>query len=308
MNQDHLTRHAKGSASAVRDLPDAIPARWPLIFVATMPRHLLSRLGGSLVRIRWPGFLQRILNGLFVWLFGVDASESEQPIADYKSIQDLFTRQLKAGSRPIEGTDQTLVAPADGAMGACGVAGEDRAIQAKGRSYSVTSLLGGGTRAQKYIGGSYATFYLSPRDYHWFHTPAAGRVCCARYLPGALWPVNKRAVAHIDDLFARNERLVTFIETQYGEIAVVAVGATMVGRVVVTFDEELTTNVSDGQMLERDYAKGKKYKKGAQLGRFEFGSTIIVVLPHAAGHFNSLTLGAPCRVGQAVGLWSQESS
>jgi len=287
-----------GAISGARAV--AVPARWPLMFVAATPRHALSRLAGEFARTRFPAPMQRVLNRGFVRTFKVDAEEAEFPIEDYTSLQALFTRRLRLGARPLAEDPTAIVSPVDGALGACGTARDGRLLQVKGREYDVETLLGGGLRAQAFAAGTYATYYLSPRDYHRIHAPVAGQVVAARYLPGQLWPVNRRAVAHIDDLFARNERLVTFIGTAHGEVAVVAVGATMVGRVVVTYDD-LTTNLRGAAQIEREYPNGPRLARGEELGRFEFGSTVVVVLPPGAGAFDERPAGTSVRMGQAVG-------
>lgn len=286
-----------------------LPARWPLIFVALLPRHLASRLAGALAAIRWPSVLQRWLNRAFVALAGVDASESELPITSYPSIQALFTRRLRPGLRPLdtERDADALMSPVDGRVGECGMVSAGTAVQVKGRSYTVARLLGEDAPRAELEGGTFATLYLSPRDYHRIHAPAAGRVTEARYLPGRLWPVNPRAVAHIDDLFAANERLVVWLETRRGPLALVAVGATLVGRVVVSFDD-LTTNVRRGTRVVRRYEAGTTFAPGDELGRFEFGSTVVMVAPPATGVLAPASPGSVIRVGERIGTLRQAGS
>ncbi len=278
-----------------------LPARWPLQLLGVLPRHLLSRVAGGLVRLRWPRPLQGWLNRGFVALFGVDADEAAEPIASYPSIQELFTRHLKPGARPVETEAGLLVSPVDGALGETGVADGDRLLQVKGKHYSLRELLGGGELAERFVGGAFATLYLSPRDYHRIHVPCAGQVVTARYLPGGLWPVNPRAVAHVDSLFARNERLVTFLDGEAGMLALVAVGATMVGRTVVEYDS-LVTNPATRTLTERHYPDGMRLSRGEEIGRFEFGSTVVLVLEPGRGQFDAALPGATLRLGERIGV------
>src|SRR5690606_31741768 len=160
-----------------------------------------------------------------------------------------FTRALPAGARPLEGDGNVLVSPCDGAWGASGRIEEGTVCQVKGRPYRIDALLGDAALARDFEGGWYATFYLSPRDYHRFHVPAAGRTPRRLYCPGALWPVNRIGLEGADALFARNERITALLEVDgpiseppvSRTLALVAVGATMVGSVRLTFDP-LATN------------------------------------------------------------------
>lgn len=274
------------------------PARWPLWLLALLPKHALSRALGWWARWRWPQPLQAWLNRGYVALFGVDQAEAEQEIEAYVSIVDLFTRRLKPGLRPIDPSPDSLVSPADGTWGQCGRVASGHALQVKGRSYSIAALLGASQDAQPFAHGSYATFYLSPRDYHRFHVPLAATLQRARYIPGRLWPVNERSIAHIDHVFSRNERIVCFFATERGPMALVAVGATVVGRTVVEFDD-LVTNPWQRQIQNRSY-NALSFAKGQELGRFEFGSTIILVTANPALQFFQQTPGTPVRVGQPV--------
>lgn len=277
----------------------AVPARWPLLLLAALPKHLLSRAAGWFASCHWPAAVQRWINRSFARRYAIDGDAAELPVEAYPSLQALFTRRLKLAARPIASDPLALVAPVDCVIGACGIASGDRALQVKGRDYSIDQLLGGGDLSARFHDGLFATFYLSPHDYHRIHSPVDGQIRAARYLPGRLWPVNPRAVAHVDDLFARNERLAVFIETAIGPVALVAVGATMVGCVVVNFDD-LTTDIAGGQQVERHYPDGARLHRGDEIGRFEFGSTVVLVLP-PTGALLELRPGQHVCMGQAIG-------
>ena len=197
-------------------------------------------------------------------------------------------------------------------------------MQVKGRAYRVADLLCDEVLAAAYEGGRYATFYLSPRDYHRFHTPTAGRITRVEYVPGALWPVNSIGLLGVDGLFAKNERLCAYLKlgpdasepgsddvagVQSGDsgpgsppgIAMIAVGATMVGSVRLTFDE-MRTNVANGRPERRDFtANAPAFARGEEWGTFEFGSTIVMLTPPGEIELDSRTTGTALRLGEAIG-------
>ena len=172
----------------------------------------------------------------------------------------------------------------------------------KGRAYRVADLLRDDELAARFDGGAFATLYLSPRDYHRFHTPCAGSVVRARYIAGALWPVNRAGVAHVDGLFSTNERIVALLEPEGGGlVAMVAVGATLVGKVHVTFDR-LTTNVPGASTAWRSYdAATARFEKGAEWGRFEFGSTIVLVATPGLLRLDVPPPGTKVKLGARIG-------
>jgi phosphatidylserine decarboxylase len=177
----------------------------------------------------------------------------------------------------------------------------------KGRPYHLADLLGDEKLALRFEGGMYATFYLSPRDYHRFHTPAAGRITRLLYQPGALWPVNAIGLRGIDSLFARNERICALFEVEGldssrgAPLAMIAVGATMVGSVRLAFDD-LCTNRPGAIPVDRDLSdRAPRFVRGAEWGRFEFGSTIVLLLPANRFALDARPVGTPLRLGSAIG-------
>ncbi len=173
----------------------------------------------------------------------------------------------------------------------------------KGRSYRVAELLGDESLANAYEGGHFATLYLSPRDYHRFHTPAAGRITRLVYRPGALWPVNSIGLLGIAGIFARNERITALLEVDAGSapIAMVAVGATMVGSVRLAFDA-LQTNRPGAEPVDRRLgAQAPHFARGAEWGHFEFGSTIVLLVPPDRFGLDARPVGTPLRLGEAIG-------
>lgn len=276
--------------------------RLALAGLRLLPKNALSRLAGRAAALRLPAPLQRWEIRLFARAAGVDCDEVRDPLESFGCLQDFFTRALRAGVRPIDAAPDAVVAPCDGAWGAAGTVADGTLLQVKGRPYALADLLGGAAAAAPFSGGTYATFYLSPRDYHRFHMPCAGCVGRATYLPGTLWPVNRVGVEGIDGLFAQNERLCAFF-TVAGtaiDLCQVAVGATMVGKVRVTFDD-LTTNQHDGHPLTRTYGDPPCLAKGEEWGRFEFGSTIVMIAAPGLLALEVRPPGTPVRLGTRIG-------
>jgi phosphatidylserine decarboxylase len=274
-----------------------------LTLLRLVPQHFVSRLAGRAAALPLPRPLRRPLVGAFGRTFGVDFGEVVGPLDSYASIQDFFTRALPPGGREVDAAADAVVAPCDGRWGSCGSVADGELLQVKGRPYSLAALLGSVADARAFEGGAYATFYLAPRNYHRFHSPCDGRVVRARYLPGALWPVNRVGVEGIPALFASNERLCAFLEVGAASapLCLVAVGATMVGKVRVNFDD-LTTNEGGRAPVERDYRPaGHRLAKGEEWGRFEFGSTIVLVAGREAMEVDCCPPGTELRLGRRIG-------
>ncbi len=294
-------------------LPSALRG-WGRLLLAVLywvPKNGLSRLAGRIASLRLPGLLQRAEIRLFARLAGVNIEEARDPIESYDSLQGFFVRALRDGVRPIEGDSMSLVAPCDGTWGAAGRIEAGTLLQMKGRTYSVAELLGDPDLAKTYEAGCFATFYLSPRDYHRFHTPTAGRITRVDYRPGSLWPVNAIGLRGIDRLFARNERICAYLEvdqstaagavTPIAPIALVAVGATMVGSVHLAFDD-LRTNLSGARPERRDLGdRAPKFARGEQWGHFEFGSTIVMLTPPMHFEIDPQPIGRALTLGEVIG-------
>ncbi len=303
----------QSSPDPIRE-PDPAPpelrglARALLVLLVLLPKNAMSRWMGWLASRSLPGPLQRLEIRLFARLAGIDLSEARDDVSEFGSLQEFFTRALAPGVRPIEGGEDVLVSPGDGSWGEAGRIEAGTLLQVKGRRYRVAELLADARIAEAYEGGCYATFYLSPRDYHRFHTPAAGRITRVDYHPGALWPVNGIGLRGVDRLFARNERIVALLEPEAlaadrraPGIALVAVGATMVGSVRLTFSE-ICTNVPGRPAERRDFGeRAPRFDRGQEWGRFEFGSTIVMLAPAAGPEIDPQPPGRPLRLGEAIG-------
>ncbi len=289
-------------------------ARLLLALLYVLPKNGISRIAGWIASRHLPGPLQRFEIKLFARVAGVDLSEAKEPIEFHDSLQQFFTRALRDGARPIDGDSRCLVSPCDGAWGEAGRIERGLLLQVKGRRYAVAEFLADEDLARRYEGGSFATFYLSPRDYHRFHTPLAGRFRRVDYFPGSLWPVNAIGLRGVDRLFARNERICAYFDVGAGatgggrepelesaEIALVAVGATMVGSIHLSFDD-LTSNLGHRRPEHReigDHVPG--FERGEQWGHFEFGSTIVMLTPPGLCQLEPRPVGETLRLGQVIG-------
>jgi phosphatidylserine decarboxylase len=278
------------------------PHRPAVALLRALPKHSLSRAVGWLASRRLPGPLRVPLLRAFGRVVGVDFDEVAEPLSSFDSLQAFFTRRLRAGVRPIDPHPAALISPCDGAWGAAGRVEEGRLLQVKGRRYELAALLGDPAAAHAFEGGAFATLYLSPRDYHRFHAPCAARVRRVVYLPGALWPVNRIGVEGVDSLFAVNERLCAFMAVGGGveNLCLVAVGATNVGKVRLTFDD-LTTNRRGAAAETRTYGDGIALAAGEEWGRFEFGSTIVLVAAPGLLTLDVPPPGTGVRLGQRIG-------
>jgi phosphatidylserine decarboxylase len=275
--------------------------RFALAALRALPQHTVSRAAGWLAARHLPAALRAPAVRAFGRTVGVDFSEVRDPLDSFASLQAFFTRALRDGARPIDSAPDAFVSPCDGAWGAAGVVERGQLLQVKGRPYSLASLLGDADAASRFEGGGFATLYLSPRDYHRFHSPCAARVTRAAYLPGALWPVNRIGVEGVEGLFAVNERICAFLALAESreDLCLVAVGATMVGKIRVTFDD-LTTNLPNPVSAVHTYAD-VRLQKGEEWGRFEFGSTIVLVAAAGVLDLDVQPPGTVVRLGTRIG-------
>jgi len=265
-----------------------------------LPKRAFSRAMGFLAATAWPAWLLRPAIRLYVALFRIDMTQFVVPDGGFRTFNAFFTRAVRPGLRPLAPRPDALLSPVDGTVIAAGRSESGQLLQAKGQRYSLAALLGEEPGWQRYEGGTALTLYLSPRDYHRIHSPCAGRVTRFRYIPGDLWTVSPLGVRSVPGLFARNERVVTFLETAFGEVAVVAVGATIVGSVRVVY-HGLRTNRPRALPIAAAVQPPHALERGAELGRFELGSTVIVLCRPGEAALDDLAPGTPLRMGQAVG-------
>jgi phosphatidylserine decarboxylase len=260
------------------------------------PQHLVSRGFGLLARVRTP-WLKNALIRTFDALYRVDLSEAARTsIDEYASFNDFFTRALAQGRRPLADDPRALVAPADGVVSQCGDVADGTLLQAKGVRYPLAELLGDAPLASRLSGGGFATIYLGPADYHRVHAPLAGLLTRSRAIPGALFSVNARTEARVSGLFCRNERLVLEFTTDVGPLALVLVGALIVASIETPFG---TPESPYAQRSEHEHAES--VARGAEVGRFLVGSTVIVVWGAGAATLREgLAVGTRVRMGEAI--------
>ncbi len=271
-----------------------------------LPHHLLSRLIGFAAECRAPWFKDRLI-GWFAKQYQVNMSEAEvEDLTAYEHFNAFFTRALKDGARPLDSTEGSILCPADGAISQLGKIEHGRVFQAKGHSFSVTELLGGDSaRAEPFLGGEFATVYLSPKDYHRVHMPLTGTLREMVYVPGRLFSVNQTTAENVPELFARNERVVCTFDTERGPMAVVLVGAMIVASIETVFAGLVTPPKRALKTVRYDESSRQPIvlERGAELGRFKLGSTAIVLFgPEQVQWAAELGETSPVRMGQQLAL------
>lgn len=266
-----------------------------------LPQHLLSRLVRVLTRSRI-GLLRTALIRAFVRNYPVDLTEAiHSDPADYPSFNDFFTRRLRAGARPPDPDPRAVLCPVDGLVSQAGPIEGDTLLQAKGIHYTAGALLGGDAAlAAPFAGGSFATLYLAPHNYHRIHMPLAGTLRRARFVPGDLYSVNAATAAGVPGLFTRNERIACVFDTAAGPMAVVLVGALFVGSMSLAWCGEVR---AEGRAV-RDLPAHDPIialDRGAELGCFNMGSTVVLMFaPGGPRLADGLPPGRAVRVGERI--------
>ena len=240
-----------------------------------LPQALLSRLAGKIANSRCP-LIKNYFIGLAIRKFKIDLSDSVGNTADaYPSFNDFFTRKLKENARLIDVNQNNIISPADGSVTQYGIIENNTLIQAKQKTFTVKALLA----AEKTNFTDFAVIYLAPRDYHRVHMPLDGRLTKMTYIPGRLFSVNGVTSKHIDQLFAKNERVVCYFDTIIGEVAIVLVGALFVASIVTAWHHTVAPNYIT-KIHTWDYRdQNVTFKKGDEIGYFNFGSTVICLFP-----------------------------
>ncbi|AVS72503.1 phosphatidylserine decarboxylase [Paracidovorax avenae] len=280
-----------------------MPDRLAVLPQYLLPKRALTSLAGRFASAR-AGTRTTAAIRRFVARYKVDMSEAENPdIASYATFNDFFTRALRAGARPI--ADAPAVCPVDGAVSQFGRIDRDQIFQAKGHRYSTTALLGGDAQeAARFSDGSFATIYLSPRDYHRIHMPCDGRLRRMIYVPGSLFSVNPLTARGVPGLFARNERVVCLFDTPLGSMALVLVGATIVGSMATVWHGTVNPPRTAG-LRQWTYEDGPEVllRKGEEMGRFMLGSTVVLLFEPGALRFAGTWEPARAvRLGEPMGL------
>jgi phosphatidylserine decarboxylase len=272
-------------------------------FQYLLPQHGLSRLVLKATRMRTVWFKNWLIRG-FLKVYVVDMSEAVQsdPCA-YGSFNEFFTRALKDGARPIARETDAIASPVDGCISEAGMIDRDRLLQAKGRNYRLTELLAAQPWAHRFEGGSFATIYLAPFNYHRVHMPLRGELRETVYVPGALFSVNAVTAQHVPGLFARNERVLTLFDTAFGQFALVLVGALNVGSIGTVWAGDITPAAR--RVVTRLPGPQTLLEKGAELGRFNMGSTVILLFePNRVRWRAGMSAGGVVRLGESLGMLS----
>ena len=280
-----------------------------ILFQHIVPQHLLSRLVGTIADSKTP-WVKNMFIRWFAKKYQINMSEARDEIpSNYPSFNAFFTRELKADARPIDQTERSIVSPADGAISQLGDIEHGRIFQAKGRGYSLSALLGGDqTRAEQFTNGSFATVYLSPRDYHRVHMPVTGTLTHTTYIPGDLFSVNQTTAEGVDQLFARNERLVAYFDTEYGPMAMVLVGAMIVAGIETVWSGQEAPRLKKPihTPFNNQCSSSITLDKGEEMGRFKLGSTVILLFGEDRISWES-SLGAtsPVQLGRVIASANQ---
>src|SRR5450830_1480252 len=266
-----------------------------------IPKQAITLLAGRVARARGGRMTTRIIDW-FVRRYGVNMGEAANPdLTSYPTFNDFFTRPLKQGARPLARAD--LICPVDGAISQFGPMQKDQIFQAKGHHYSSTALVGGDAElAARFDDGSFATLYLSPKDYHRIHMPCDGRLSRMIYVPGDLFSVNPTTARGVPGLFARNERVVCVFDTAQGPFVMTLVGATIVGSMATVW-HGVVNPPRTGQVRDWSYANDNiVLKQGEELGRFLLGSTVVMLFPKDTVDFNTGWQPAgPVQLGEVMG-------
>lgn len=286
----------------------ALGWRATLALLGRLPAGSLSRGFGRIADLPLPRPLRRTVLGTFARAVGIDVEEAELPLEAYSSLNRFFVRRLRPGLRIWPDDPHVAGSPVDGIVGQVGAIRDGTLVQAKGRTYTAAELIGDADDARRYDRGAFVTLYLSPRHYHRIHAPCSGGITSARYVPGALLPVNAPAVMQVDRLFPRNERLLCTIDGVLGRTAVVAVGAYNVGRISAAFDpvwnggeKGWVTNRRGAAIESRSYTPPIHVTRGDEIMAFHLGSTVVLLFESGVT-LGPLSPGGEIRLGAPIAV------
>ncbi|MCH9027531.1 MAG: phosphatidylserine decarboxylase [Proteobacteria bacterium] len=273
-----------------------------------LPKRLISSLVFRLTRLRLRWFKNLCIRA-FCRLYPIRMDEALKPkISDYASFNEFFTRELRPGVRSLGGPAARILCPVDGTVSQAGQIDGQRVLQAKGRSYTLAALLGDAELAAVFDGGSFATVYLAPCNYHRVHMPIDGTLLSMRYLPGKFFSVNPSTVSGVDGLFARNERIVCEFATAVGRLVQILVGAFNVGSMATVWAGDVTPRKERRIDYRRYDDERVRLARGAEMGRFNMGSTVIVLFARDAVRLDpAMAPGQAVELGQTLALASAQA-
>jgi phosphatidylserine decarboxylase len=295
MNDEAGASHGGGASRG------GIRGRLFVWFQYLLPQHPLSRLILAATRVRTAWFKNWTIRG-FLKLYRVDMTEAaESDPYRYGSFNEFFTRALKDGARAMASDEAAIASPVDGCVSEAGTIDRDRLLQAKGRDYRLTELLAAQPWASRFEGGSFATIYLAPFNYHRVHMPLRGELKETVYVPGRLFSVNAATAQYVPGLFARNERILTLFDSAAGQFALVLVGALNVGSMATVWAGDITP--ATRRVVTQVPGPPTTLEKGAELGRFNMGSTVILLFEANRVRWHpQVQAGRAVRLGQSLGV------
>ena len=271
-----------------------------------LPHHLISRIVGAAANSRWEPLKRLLINQVSkhydIQLDDYVIRDKEQ----FDSFNAFFTRELSPEARPLDDRPEGVACPVDGTVSQAGAINDDAIFQAKGMYYSLETLVAEERNAADYRNGEFATLYLAPNNYHRIHMPLMATLTSMTYVPGRLFSVNAQSAEHIDRVFARNERVVAHFKTLYGPMAMVLVGALNVGS-IETVHQGIIAPGGLREVTHWDYPQHEQltFEKGEEFGRFNLGSTVIVLAgPDLLQWHSDLTAGSTIRMGMGIGTLS----
>jgi phosphatidylserine decarboxylase len=274
-----------------------------------LPQHLLSRIVYRATRSEWPSGKDFLIRH-FVRHFPVDMSEALEPDAfTHPTFNAFFTRALRNDVRPLDPDPLALVSPVDGTVSQAGHIDDRAVFQAKGHHFSLEALLAGdGALVETFRQGEFATLYLAPYNYHRVHMPLDGELSATIHVPGKRYSVNATTVAQVPELFARNERVICSFDTPHGRLAMVLVGALFVGSMSTAWAGEITPATRDRPTLLPPPARPVRLVRGAEMGRFNMGSTVLLLLEHGRVRWSeTLRAGTIVKLGERIGTCAERS-
>lgn len=270
-----------------------------------LPRERITRALGKLTEAHVPRPILDPVLGAYSKAYNVNLDEAVVPDGGFRSFNEFFTRRLREGARSVDAGEGVMVSPADGRLDDAGAIDDETRFFIKGREYSAESLLASATDAQAFSNGQFAIVYLSPRDYHRVHAPEALEIECVRHVPGVLYPVNDFGVRNVPGLFAKNERVVVLGRSPtFGRVAVVFVGAMIVGRINLYIPAPERPPIG-GPIAEREFDGARpKVARGDELGSFSLGSTVVLLIERAPDgsrdDWSTERLGTAVQMGEAI--------
>lgn len=270
-----------------------------LMFQYILPHRLLSRMMYGLMRIRFKPIKNFTMKRM-IKAFNINMDEAiSKDFDDYEHFNAFFTRQLKPAVRPIDASSDSVVSPVDGVISQMGQINQDEILQAKGHHYTIKDLLATSMDSD-FREGQFITIYLSPKDYHRLHAPMDCEIKHLRHVPGRLFSVADWTTRKIPKLFARNERLVNTLHTKYGKVAYVYVGAIFVSSIETVCNGVITPPYAN-QVTDLLPQGQTQYKKGEEMGRFNMGSTVVLLFPKDTITFEpELAAGSALQLGQRI--------